>query len=70
VNVEELIRSIIERLNDHENISFGVSRLPVNGLIVRILGYKAEQLFNLLHLISKMLEQAKQKTFLNKVNVA
>lgn len=33
-------------LNKQPGIAFGISSLPVNGIIVRILGYKAEQLFN------------------------
>jgi urease accessory protein len=44
--------ALFEELNQYlalqSNISFGVSFLHINGLIVRLLGYKAEQLFDLL----------------------
>lgn len=36
-------------------ITFGISTLPYKGLIVRILGYKAEQLFNCLNRIAAMI---------------
>ena len=39
-----------------ENVSFGVSVTPANGLIVRVLGYKAEQLHNCLKHISTIIQ--------------
>ena len=48
VNTNELTDRLIEELNGHEDIIFGISALSVNGLIVRLLGNKAEQLFDLL----------------------
>jgi urease accessory protein len=47
-----VIESIHELLLLERNISFGVSALPGDGFIVRILGYKAEQLYNCLTLIA------------------
>ena len=38
-----------------ENVSFGVSVTPANGLIVRVLGYKAEQLHDCLKHISTII---------------
>lgn len=42
-------------LLQQQQITFGISTLPHNGLIVRILGYKAEQLFNCLNRIAAMI---------------
>ena len=47
--------SIYNYLSLIEDISFGVSTTPSNGLIVRVLGYKAEQLHNSLKHISKLI---------------
>jgi urease accessory protein len=41
---------LVQKLNElltTENVCFGVSILPVNGVIVRMLGFKGEQLYNL-----------------------
>lgn len=49
VNVEEMMEKIAEALRPHQGIAFGITALPVAGFIVRLLGYKAEQLFALLN---------------------
>jgi urease accessory protein len=41
-------------LSQQKEITYGISTLPVAGLIVRILGYKAEQLFNCLNRIATL----------------
>lgn len=46
--------NINELLNEEKEICFGVSSLPVNGIIVRILGYKGEQLHSLLKRIEML----------------
>ncbi len=43
-------------LEVQENICFGISALPVKGLIVRLLGHKAEQLFQLLNRLHALIE--------------
>ncbi len=43
--VKKLYAESNELLSQIEGISFGISILPVNGLIFRMLGYKAEKLF-------------------------
>ena len=48
--------SIYNYLSLIEDISFGVSATPSNGLIVRVLGYKAEQLHNCLKHISTLIQ--------------
>jgi urease accessory protein len=52
---------ILQHLQEQQNITFGVSALPVNGLLIRILGCKAEQLFLLLRQLASML-QVTEKT--------
>jgi urease accessory protein len=48
---------IHDYLSSKAEIVFGVTTAPVNGLIIRILGYKAEQLHNCLKEIQGMLSQ-------------
>ena len=62
-NIRELISQLVEDLNEQlpaADGTFGISALPVNGLIVRMLGYKAEQLFELLKKIAAMLNASKE----------
>jgi urease accessory protein len=54
-SINELIGSVSDLMTMEENIIYGVSATPVNGLVVRILGYKAEQLFDCLKRISSLL---------------
>ena len=46
-NIDRLTSEVVDDLAMQKDIAFGVSALPVNGLIIRLLGYKAEQLFAL-----------------------
>ena len=52
LNIGELTDRLVGELNGQENIVFGISALSVNGLIVRLLGNKAELLFDLLKKIA------------------
>ncbi len=47
---------ITEQLMQTKDIAFGVTAAPVNGIIVRILGQKAEQLFDCLKKIAAVLQ--------------
>jgi urease accessory protein len=47
VGTEKISAHCNEILSGGKDIAFGISGLPVNGLIIRVLGYKAEQLFDL-----------------------
>jgi urease accessory protein len=49
---------VLALLEAEANITFGVSALPVNGLAVRLLGHKAEQLYGLLQLVAALLKTA------------
>ncbi|MEO6358772.1 MAG: urease accessory protein UreD, partial [Ferruginibacter sp.] len=55
------IKKIMARLTDlltaQEDISFGITAAPVNGIIIRIMGQKAEQLFDCLKMIAGFLPQ-------------
>jgi urease accessory protein len=48
--------TIHEYLSLQQEIIFGITAAPVNGLIIRLLGYKAEQLHDLLKAIVKIIE--------------
>ena len=52
-HINNLISNINNWLLCHEDICFGVSALPVNGVIIRMLGNKAEQLFNIQKMIAE-----------------
>jgi urease accessory protein len=49
---QNIMENIHELLLPETNISFGVSALSVDGFIVRLMGYKAEQLYNILKMIA------------------
>ena len=51
--VNNLIGEISNYLLIEEEIMFGISAAPVNGLVVRLLGYKAEQLHACLKIIAE-----------------
>ncbi len=55
VPVNDFISEIHTMLSNLQDVTFGVSALPVNGVVVRLLGYKAEQLFICLKLISVLI---------------
>lgn len=59
VKVNGLISEINELLLVEQNICFGVSALPVNGIVVRLLGHKAEQLHNILQTIADFINATK-----------
>lgn len=59
VSIKPIIADLIDLLSNQDKISIGISAAPVNGLIVRILGQKAEQLFDCLKLIANFLPQVK-----------
>ena len=52
----DIVNTIAFEFKPNGDIAFGISTLPVNGIIVRILGYKAEELFLLLQHISQEIE--------------
>jgi len=52
---DKLKTMVYEYLCGENDISFGISAAPVNGIIVRILGHKGEKLFQLLRFLSALL---------------
>lgn len=58
INVQRCIDLVVQTLNDRPGLSFGASALPVNGIIVRMLGYKAEELFGLQQQLGLLLQTA------------
>jgi len=61
--VSDLIQQSASFLKRQLRIEFGCTALPVNGLLVRILGNKGEQLYNCLRKLSSFLE----KTYIKNV---
>jgi urease accessory protein len=59
IGIEKKIENISEFLLNEKDIEYGISCLPVNGLFVRLLGYRSEQLFDLLTNISDILSKEK-----------
>ena len=57
----EIGDAVHEYLSLQKEIEFGVTSPPVNGLIIRILGYKAEQLHDCLKAFNKMISVALNK---------
>jgi len=53
-DINKLISNINQWLSGQENVCFGVSFLPVNGIIVRMLGFKGEQLYDCLKMITNL----------------
>lgn len=51
-SVKDISEEITDYLNNEKEIVFGITEAPWNGLIIRILGQKAEQLHELLKTIS------------------
>lgn len=57
VEIKPLIDFLTEYLTDQAGIIFGITASSANGLIVRILGNKAEQLHSCLKTIATLLPQ-------------
>lgn len=53
--------ALYEYLSLQKEIVFGITSAPVNGLLIRLLGYKASQLYDCLHEINRILS-----TFIHK----
>lgn len=56
-NMKKISAACNEILFGVEEITFGISMLPVNGLIIRILGHKGEQLFDLNNKIASIIDE-------------
>ena len=63
INARELIAQLYALLGDEQNISLGITAAPVNGIILRVLGQKSEQLFEILKRVaSAVLQMHSQKS--------
>lgn len=54
--------TILELLSKEINIEFGITLAPANGLIIRLLGNGAEQLYNCLQRVAEILQHQNIKT--------
>jgi len=57
------IEKINQILADYDEIEFGCTSLPINGLLVRIVGNRAEQLFDCFQLLASYLQDLAVKNF-------
>ena len=64
LDVKEIIEFMRNELNAEE-IEFGITELPVNGLIIRMLGNKAEKLFEMNKKFAALLESFIQQKTIN-----
>lgn len=55
VSVKDIIKAISDQLRIEEELEFGITAARVNGFVLRLLGYKAEQLFDCLKAIAAQL---------------
>ena len=55
IDCKKLQAAIIELLSTEKNMELGISAAPVNGLIIRLLGHGAEQLYNCLQRVAEIL---------------
>ncbi len=56
---KEIIPALLFLLKDEKDISIGITAAPGNGIVLRVLGQKAEQLFDCLKLVAGHLLQLK-----------
>ncbi len=54
VDCKKLQAAIIEILSTEKNMEFGITAAPVNGLIIRLMGHGAEQLYNCLKRVAEI----------------
>lgn len=57
VEIEYVIQECKEVLSAVEGIEFGISALPVKGFMVRMLGYKGEQLFEIHNRLASLIRE-------------
>lgn len=58
-DVKAMQEQLLEMLSAESNIEYGITAAPVNGLIIRLLGNGAEQLYSCLHRINEFLSTTK-----------
>lgn len=61
IEMEKISNECSQLLADTKDIIFGISMLPVNGLIFRILGFKGEQLFDCNNKLASLIQQLSYK---------
>lgn len=58
LSVDAAIEKLLPYLEQQKQLAFGITALPVTGMLIRLMGYKAEQLFTLLQWAAQHLEAA------------
>ncbi|MGB8192921.1 MAG: urease accessory protein UreD [Chitinophagaceae bacterium] len=61
INETTSVKHLSAALNDHlvqqQGIAFGITALPVKGILIRVLGHKGEQLFDCIKSLAALIEQ-------------
>lgn len=57
-DIKKTNETVMEIFSNQKNISIGITAAPINGIVVRLLGQKAEQLFDCLKMIAGCLPQS------------
>lgn len=52
--MEEVATAISEILQGEKNVVFGITRMAVNGVCIKVLGFKGEQLFDIARKIANL----------------
>lgn len=60
IDVKDLADIVDENLSSQQNITYGITALPVSGILVRIMGHKAEQLFDCVKQLAAVIESSKK----------
>lgn len=63
MDIDSIQDEVTELLASIEDIAFGITTAPIHGIIVRILGNKAEQLHNGLQSIALLVQHITQRAF-------
>ena len=69
IDVKGIQLQILDLLGSEKSIMAGVSQTPVNGLIIRLLGYGAEQLYDCLQNIHALLQRLTAKKMITQVDL-
>ena len=61
IEMDKILNECKQLLSETEGVIFGISMLPANGLIFRILGFKGEQLFDCNNKLAALIQQRSYK---------
>ena len=69
ISVISSIEEIQRLLENEKDICFGISALSVNGFVIRMMGYRSEQLYDIVKLIALHLSASQQSAEISKTPI-